>query len=73
MTRKPLDHPLSHVLGILLLGILAYANSLRGPFVFDDLESIVNNDTIRDLGNFLPGGSGLEFHFRRWVAYSASP
>lgn len=69
MTRKLLDHPLSHILLILLPGLLAYANSLNGPFVFDDLESIVNNQTIRNLGNFLPGGPGLDFHLRRWVAY----
>lgn len=27
-----------------------YANSLRGPFVFDDRATIVDNDTIEDLG-----------------------
>jgi hypothetical protein len=69
MNRKRLDHPLCHLLLIAALGLLAYANSLGGPMVFDDLESIVRNETIRDLGNFLPGGSGLDFHFRRWVAY----
>ena len=36
--------------------LLAYANSLNGPFVFDDLLSVVENPTIRDLsqvGNVL--------------------
>lgn len=69
MKNSPLHHPLTHLALILLLGTLAYSNSLRVPFVLDDLESIVRNETIRSLGNFLPGGSGLDFHFRRWVAY----
>ena len=29
--------------------LLAYANSLNGPFVFDDTKGIVNNETIRSL------------------------
>jgi protein O-mannosyl-transferase len=29
-------------------GVLVYANSLRGPFVFDDLLSVVENQSIRD-------------------------
>lgn len=58
-----------HLLLIVLLGGLVYANTFGVPFVLDDLESIVANESIRDLGNFLPGGSGLDFHFRRFVAY----
>ena len=69
MKNSPLHQPLTHLALILLLGTLAYSNSFRVPFVLDDLESIVSNETIRSLGNFLPGGSGLDFHFRRWVAY----
>lgn len=35
---------------LIVLGVLlAYANSLRGPFVFDDVKGIVNNETIRSL------------------------
>jgi tetratricopeptide (TPR) repeat protein len=30
-------------------GIVAYANSLHGPFIFDDLESIPRNPSIRHL------------------------
>ena len=29
--------------------LLVYANSLKGPFVFDDLLSVVENASIRDL------------------------
>jgi Flp pilus assembly protein TadD len=36
---------------VLVFALLAaYANSLRGPFVFDDVEAIVENGTIRSLG-----------------------
>ena len=69
MISKLLHHPLSHLGLVLLLGTLAYANSFDVPFVLDDLESIVGNESIRSLGNFLPGGSGLDFHFRRAAAY----
>lgn len=46
---------------IVLAAIAVYAGSLRGPFVFDDPASIVDNPTIRDLrrlGTVLspPGG-----------------
>ncbi len=35
---------------MICLGVLlAYANSLTGPFVFDDLRGIVNNESIRKL------------------------
>ena len=46
---------------IVLAAVAVYAGSLRGPFVFDDPASIVDNPTIRDLrrlGTVLspPGG-----------------
>ncbi|MFU8858104.1 MAG: tetratricopeptide repeat protein [Deferrisomatales bacterium] len=69
LSRRLLRHPLSHGAAIVLLGALAYANSLGVPFVFDDLESIVQNEVIRDLRNYLPGGSGYDFLFRRWISY----
>ncbi len=30
-------------------GLYAYYNSLRGPFIFDDLHAVLNNPTIRQL------------------------
>lgn len=36
----------------MLAGLLAYANSFSGPFLFDDFGSIVRNTSIRDLTNF---------------------
>jgi tetratricopeptide (TPR) repeat protein len=34
---------------IVLAGILAYSNSLSGPFIFDDDHSVVTNEQIRQL------------------------
>jgi protein O-mannosyl-transferase len=43
---------------LLIAGFVAYQNALRGPFVFDDLHAIQQNETIRTLwppwGAFLP-------------------
>ncbi len=36
---------------VVLAGALAYANSLSGPFVFDDGATVVDNTSIRDLGS----------------------
>ncbi|HZZ59254.1 MAG TPA: tetratricopeptide repeat protein [Opitutaceae bacterium] len=40
-------------------GLAAFANSFRGPFVFDDVPAIFNNPTLRHLGDlkhlFFPG------------------
>lgn len=41
--------PCAAVVVIVLLGIAAYSNSLRGAFVFDDDFSIADNDSIRSL------------------------
>ncbi len=46
-TRAPLLVPL--LLCAAILG--AWANTLRGPFVFDDIPSIVENASIRQLGS----------------------
>ena len=34
---------------LVVAGIVAYHNSLGGPFIFDDPSSIVSNPTIRSL------------------------
>src|SRR5205085_7642368 len=36
---------------VILAGFLVYANSLSGPFVLDDNDSIVNNPAIRQLSH----------------------
>ena len=49
-------HPAAHhrpvrlaALLVVLCGVLAYANSLRGPFIFDDRRTVLDNPTIREL------------------------
>ena len=44
--------PLWAILVIVAAAWAAYANSLQGPFVFDDASSIETNPTIRDLGRW---------------------
>ena len=34
---------------ILIAGLLAYYGSFKGPFIFDDIDSIVDNPTIRNI------------------------
>ena len=69
MKKNIYSRPASHFLLILALGTLAYSNSFGAPFVLDDLESIARNEIIRDLGNYLPGGPGYDFIFRRCIGY----
>ncbi|MGA8891307.1 MAG: hypothetical protein WB493_07050, partial [Anaeromyxobacteraceae bacterium] len=56
-------------LGVVALGLLAYANSLGGAFVFDDLRQIRDNPVLHDLPGFLRGGQGYRFLPTRFVTY----
>lgn len=60
--------PSPHVVLILLLGMVAYANSFSVPFTFDDNASIVDNPVIKDLSTFL-SGAGYAYNPRRFVGY----
>jgi len=60
--------PLVPAAGVLLLGLFAYSNSLRGAFVFDDVRQIRDNPAIRDLGAFL-APAGYRTVPNRFVAY----
>ena len=49
-------HNRRHLLSILLIAVVStaiYANTLKNGFVYDDRYSIVNNDLIKDFGNWL--------------------
>lgn len=48
---KSLDRPLVHLILLTLLGLLAYSNTFKAPFAFDDAFNIVENHLIRDLSN----------------------
>jgi len=56
-------------LGVVLLGLLAYANSLSGAFVFDDLRHVRDNPVIHDLPAFLRDGHGYRAQPGRFVTY----
>jgi tetratricopeptide (TPR) repeat protein len=48
---------------LVLAGVFAYANTLRAPFIFDDLDAIRDNASIRSLGTALfppHDGSGVD-------------
>ncbi|TSK08765.1 MAG: hypothetical protein FPO08_05535 [Geobacter sp.] len=49
-----------HLLLMMLLGIAAYSNTLHSPFVLDDIPSIIDNETIRDLSRFFGRGEGVQ-------------
>jgi tetratricopeptide (TPR) repeat protein len=57
---------------VVLAAAFAYHNSLGAPFVFDDVSSIVENQTIRALGKSLqpPRSSGLTVNGRPVVNFS---
>ena len=53
MTAKKEFVPPSWLAPVLLVAaiILAYANALRAPFLFDDADAVLNNPTIRSLAS----------------------
>src|SRR5437660_626477 len=48
---RPIRTRLTRPAVLVLAGFLVYANSLSGPFVLDDNDSIVNNPAIRQLSH----------------------
>lgn len=55
-----IQKPFTHVILIILLGLLVYSNTFQTPFVFDDEIGVSKNITIRDLGYITEAyGSGL--------------
>ena len=52
---------------LMLVGVVAYANSFSVPFLFDDESSIVNNEYIRDLYGFL--SDGYAYNPNRFIGY----
>jgi protein O-mannosyl-transferase len=67
--RKMCRKPSGHLLLIILLGCIAYANTFHVPFVFDDQTSITENRVITQLDNFLFNSSGYHFNSRRFIGY----
>jgi len=46
------NSPLLHALVLLIAGLLVYSNTFTVPFLFDDIQNIVENRLVTDLRNF---------------------
>jgi protein O-mannosyl-transferase len=55
---------------IIIVGALCYANSLSGPFVFDDRVAIVENASVHSFGGVLNGARNTPIAGRPLVALS---
>ena len=69
MTSKFFTRPASHIFIILVLGALAYSNTLDVPFILDDEDSILRNPGIQNFRDFFPGGAEFTANPRRWLGY----
>lgn len=49
---------------VVFIGLLVYSNTLYSPFIFDDLNNLVNNKLIMNLS---PAGLQKAFHSRRAI------
>ena len=47
-----LKKPTIHLFIIVLLGFLAYSNTFHGPFQWDEMDYIVSNPIVKDMGFF---------------------
>jgi protein O-mannosyl-transferase len=52
MTSTTFPRVRTAIAGLILAVTLAYANSFHGPFIFDDVASIVNNRSVRHLASW---------------------
>ncbi|GMR04597.1 MAG: membrane protein [Thermodesulfobacteriota bacterium] len=52
-----------HLAVLIFLGLLVYSNTFHSPFLFDDIGHILENPSIRDLGNFLNFSGTRYFSF----------
>ena len=67
--RRVVDSTLFHGLLIVVVALIAYASTFSVPFIFDDETSIVRNEVIHNLNNFLTNRSGYDSMPNRYVAY----
>lgn len=61
MTKKTrlLEHPLFHLVTLVVIALFAYSNTFQVPFLLDDEGSIQLNSAVHGLGNFFNGGYSL--------------
>ena len=68
-SKKFTDQPIFHLSLIIALGLLAYSNTFRSPFFFDDTTNIFWNPIIKDLDNFFFSTEAYRYNPRRFVGY----
>ncbi|MDX1775560.1 MAG: tetratricopeptide repeat protein, partial [Desulfobulbales bacterium] len=68
MTKSIFNKPIINVLLIVVLSIIAYANTFSVPFHYDDKFVIVNNPIIKDLGYFAEPSEAQKF--TGWFEYT---
>ncbi|MBI4839389.1 MAG: hypothetical protein HY806_09700, partial [Nitrospirae bacterium] len=47
-----LSKPIVHIFLTIIIGLIAYSNTFHVPFQFDDINNIVKNSFVKDLGYF---------------------
>lgn len=60
---------ISLIFVLCFVAIVSYSNSLNGPFHFDDIPFIVENQTIRDIGDIGAVWKGVLPQHSRFVAF----
>ncbi|MFO7870500.1 MAG: hypothetical protein R6V03_03600 [Kiritimatiellia bacterium] len=55
---------------IITAGVMAYANSFSGVFLYDDLDSILHNPAVRSFPECVRGSSRPLVHLSFWLNYT---
>ncbi|MBI4684699.1 MAG: tetratricopeptide repeat protein [Nitrospirae bacterium] len=66
---QPITKLILHIIFIVLIGIAAYSNTFKVPFIFDDLNNIKDNSIIKNLDNFISASKGYGYNPRRFIGY----
>ncbi len=58
-----------HLILIIMVGLIAYSNTFKVPFQFDDFNNITDNPLISNLDNFISSSNGYDHNPRRYIGY----
>ncbi len=58
-----------HLIIICVLGLIVYSNTVKVPFMFDDVSQIMGNSVIKSLEPLTPVPNRTEYNLRRSVGY----
>ena len=67
--KPSLNGRLPVLVTIVLAGIVVYSNTLRVPFILDDIGWIVDNSLVHDLDNFWVRSTAYAKMPNRWLGY----